>query len=269
MSADHRLAVTRADKVENISQSVRWLPFLRSPWQLEASLLALARRRRKLDPLGHHPPGGNLLTLYIDAYWISPYAFSAFVALREKELQFEVKTMDLSQKAQQDPQFQRWSVTGRIPALLHDEFGLAESSAIVEYLEEAFPDAPRLLPQQRQERARARQVMGWIRSDLMALREERSTHTMFYQHTDKPLSLAGDLARQRLIRVAEQLLPPNQPNLFAQWSIADADLAFMLQRLVLNGDSVPGRLKAYANAQWQRPSIQAFVHNERPVYVPY
>lgn len=210
-----------------------------------------------------------MLTLYIDAYWISPYAFSAFVALREKGLPFEVKTLDLSQKAQQNPQFQKWSLTGRIPALLHDDFGLAESAAIVEYLDDTFPDSPRLLPQDLHERARARQIMGWIRSDLMALREERSTHTMFYQHTDKRLSLAGDLARQRLIRVAEAVLPHHQDHLSATWSIADADLAFMLQRLVLNGDSVPPRLKNYANAQWQRPSVQAFVHNERPVYVPY
>ena len=44
-------------------------------------------------------------------------------------------------------------------------------------------------------------------------------------------------------------------NLFGQWSIADVNLAIMLNRLVLNRDPVPARLAAYANHQWQRLSV--------------
>jgi glutathione S-transferase len=57
--------------------------------------------------------------------------------------------------------------------------------------------------------------------------------------------------------------------LFHDFSIADADLAMMLQRLIANGEQVPSKLRAFAQAQWQRPSVRAFVNRPRPPYVPY
>ena len=39
-----------------------------------------------------------------------------------------------------------------------------------------------MLPAAPRDRARARQIMAWIRSDLMPIREERATHTFFYKH---------------------------------------------------------------------------------------
>jgi len=39
------------------------------------------------------------LILYVDAFYISPYAFSAFVALREKDLRFETRFVPLQDKA--------------------------------------------------------------------------------------------------------------------------------------------------------------------------
>jgi glutathione S-transferase len=55
------------------------------------------------------------------------------------------------------------------------------------------------------------------------------------------------------------LLPEGQQNLFGEWSIADTDLALMLNRLILNGDDVPERLKEYASFQWQRASVQLWL----------
>jgi Glutathione S-transferase, C-terminal domain len=51
-----------------------------------------------------------------------------------------------------------------------------------------------------------------------------------------------------------QLLSHGGENLFDHWSIADVDLALMLNRLILDGDEVPVRLVRYARAQWARPS---------------
>ena len=59
--------------------------------------------------------------------------------------------------------------------------------------------------------------------------------------------------------VAEALVPQGEGDLFGAFTIADADLAFMLHRLILNGDPVPERIARYATRQWQRPSVQAFV----------
>ena len=50
--------------------------------------------------------------------------------------------------------------------------------------------------------------------------------------------------------------------------MVDSELAFMLHRLLLNGDAVPDRIATYARKQWQRPSVRAFVEHVRPRKVP-
>jgi len=211
------------------------------------------------------------LTLYIDSFSISPYAFSVFVALEEKGVPYRCETVSLPDKAHHRPEYRHGSITGRVPAIEHDGFWLAESAAIVDYVEEVFP-APqyrRALPEDIKQRARARMVLHWIRSDLMPIREERATHTMFYRRADQPLSPAGQAAAQRLIESAGQLVAEGATSLFGGWSQADSDLAFMLQRLVMNGHDVPVRLRRFVDAQWARPSVQKWVARERPAYVPY
>lgn len=46
--------------------------------------------------------------------------------------------------------------SGNLPAMIHDDFMLADSEAIAEYLEDAFPDTP-MLPETIQLRAKARE----------------------------------------------------------------------------------------------------------------
>ena len=42
------------------------------------------------------------------------------------------------------------------------------------------------------------------------------------------------------------------------------DLALMLNRLILNGDTVPAQLEDYAQRQWQRPTVQEWIKLKRP-----
>ncbi len=206
------------------------------------------------------------LILYGDANWHSPYAFSCYVALREKGLPFEFRTLSLEAGEHLAPDYQRGSLTGRVPALRHGDFWLSESSAIDEYLEDAFPPPghARLYPAATRDRARARQVQAFLRSDLMALRLERSTSTIFGNAAVEPLTTAGEEAARRLVAAAEHLLAPGAAGIFGDFSIADADLALMLQRLAANGDPLPERLVAFAAALWQRPSVRGFIARELP-----
>ncbi|WP_397333766.1 hypothetical protein [Nostoc sp. FACHB-145] len=41
-------------------------------------------------------------------------------------------------------------------------------------------------------------------------------------------------------------------------------MALILHRLIFNGDPVPDNLIAYAKHQWQRPSVQLWVNQQRP-----
>jgi glutathione S-transferase len=211
------------------------------------------------------------LVLYVDGFWNSPYAFSVFVCLKEKGLWFETREVKLHERAQMTRQFQSGSVTARVPMLEHGAFRLSESSAIVEYLEDTFPPPryPAMFPAAPRERARARQIMAWIRSDLMPIREERGTHTFFYRHPVQPLSPAGKAAAEKLIAAASAFVPDGRASLFDAFGVADADLAMMLMRLIGNGDPVPARLHEFVAAQWKRPSVREWVEHERPPYVPY
>ena len=202
--------------------------------------------------------------LYVDAQFVSPYAMSAFVTLREKGLPFDLKTLNLAAQENNKASFAAASLTRRVPTLVHNDFSLSESSAISEYLDELFPEPP-VYPREPRARARARQIQAWLRSDLMPIRQQRSTEVVFYKPTDAALSAEATASAEKLFAAASALLPTNAPNLFGEWCIADTDLALMLNRLVLNGDSVPERLAVYARHQWQRPSVQLWVNHERPV----
>src|SRR5205814_3354045 len=79
------------------------------------------------------------MLLFGNSVFTSPYVLSCFVALREKGLAFEMKTVALDLGAQNDPTFAKQSLTSRVPMLVDGDFALSESSAIVEYLEDAYP----------------------------------------------------------------------------------------------------------------------------------
>lgn len=212
------------------------------------------------------------LRLSVDAYWTSPYAFSAFVALKEKGLPFDVDEVALHQGEHRRPAALAASLTGRVPVLRHQDWVLTESSAIDEYLEDVFPHPghPRLFPQDARQRARARQLMAWVRSDLVPIRNERPTTGLFYEGMEvEPLSPAAQAAAARLLAVAEALVPEGRPTLFADFCIADADFALMLQRLLWTGHPAADKLQAYVDAQWKRPSVRAWLQQKRPPYVPY
>jgi glutathione S-transferase len=204
------------------------------------------------------------MLLYADSRFTSPYAMSVFVALTEKRIAFDIRTVDIDAGANNDPDYARTSLTQRVPTLIDGGFALSESSAIAEYLDEAFPHPP-LFPSDRQMRARARQVQAWLRSDFMPIRQERPTPTIFYSRPVlTPLSSAAQASSRKLCDAASELLGHGGADLFGDWSIADVDLALMLNRLIMNGDQVPPPLVGYAKAQWERPSVQGWVRRQRP-----
>jgi glutathione S-transferase len=208
------------------------------------------------------------MLLYVDSNFASPYALAAFVSLLEKGLTFDVKPLELFANAQREAGFASTSITRRVPTLVHDEFALSESSAICEYIEETFAGT-RLYPTDLRDRARARQVQAWMRSDLMPIREERPTFVVFCGAKKPALSPQAIAATDKLFAAALQLLEGRTENLFGDWSIADVDLAMMLQRLVAHGDPVPQRLADYAMRQWRRPSVQQWINHRRPPLTEY
>ncbi|MFC0142498.1 glutathione transferase [Erwinia mallotivora] len=201
------------------------------------------------------------ITLWSDACFFSPYGMSVYVALSEKGVPFSLRHVDLTSQQHLAQPYRDISLTRRVPTLQVDDFMLSESSAITEYLEERFPapEFERLYPRDGENRARARELQAWLRSDLLSLRQERPTEVLFAGERFAPLSAQGQQAAEHLFAAVSRLLKPGQQNLFGEWSIADTDLAIMINRLALHGDEVPEFVANYAHFQWQRASVQLWL----------
>jgi glutathione S-transferase len=65
------------------------------------------------------------------------------------------------------------------------------------------------------------------------------------------------------------LLSPGATSLFRKFSIADADLALMLQRLGKSGHPLGDRVQRFVDAVWSRTSVRTWVDRKRPTFVPY
>jgi len=107
----------------------------------------------------------------------SPYALVSFVSLLEKGLTFDIEPW-IWLLDQSRPGFRQDVHHPTRSTLVDDGFALSESSAICEYLDETFPGT-RLYPKDPRDRARARQVQAWLRSDLAPIRDERPTFVVF------------------------------------------------------------------------------------------
>lgn len=196
------------------------------------------------------------LVLHVDSQFVSPWAMATFVGLEEKGLAYRLETQVLGQPFREG----FGGRTRKIPALQHGDFWLEESIAILEYLAETFPfpKHPRLFPEDLQQRATCRELQLWMRTDFFALRRERPTSTFRGPRATTPLSADAQAEVKRLVAGLEPLLS-DRATLFEKWCVADVDLAIALQRLNLNGDALPADLRRYAEANWKRPSLAAWL----------
>jgi glutathione S-transferase len=192
---------------------------------------------------------------------MSPWVFHVVVALEELQLPYQLEPLSFPIARDVRTELQRHAILGKVPCLRDVDVWLTESSAISEYLAERYtpPQHPRILPLHRNERARVRQVMSWLRTSLMALREDRPTSSVFSRPVQKALSDKARADAAELIRVSEQLIAPGATSIAAEWSVADADLALALMRLIANGDEVPKRIVDYSLGQWGRASVRKYL----------
>jgi glutathione S-transferase len=98
------------------------------------------------------------LTLYYGSG--SPYAWRSQLALEHKALPYELKVLSFSAGDTRKPEFIALNPRHQVPVLVDGDFVLYESSAIAEYLEEAYPGrGGSLFPGDLRERAIARRLV--------------------------------------------------------------------------------------------------------------
>ena len=121
-------------------------------------------------------------TLY--GFWRSMAAYRVRVALYLKGIQVHEAAVNLDAGEQLSPEFLALNPEGALPALVEPgEPALTQSIAILEYLNERYPEPP-LLPTDLHARARVRSLTALIASDTHPLivprvRSYLSTHASF------------------------------------------------------------------------------------------
>jgi len=105
-------------------------------------------------------------------YWRSSAAYRVRIALNLKGLDYEEVDHDLRTGAQQDPAYKAVAPAGLVPAVEHDGHAYVQSLAILEWLEERWPE-PALLPKLLNERAIVRGMALTIGADIHPLNNLR------------------------------------------------------------------------------------------------
>ena len=207
-------------------------------------------------------------TLFVDGYFCNPFDATCFIALEEKQQPFSTARALLRDNQGFPPAMQAHTPIARVPALAHGDFWLTESLAIAEYIEDVLPPPghARLFPEDPQRRARARQIMAWLRFDLRTLRAERPWFLSVYPTVAvEPLSPQAEREATELVDVIGRLAQAGE---LAEWNISHADLALTLMRVLRTDVLVPATAQRFLDENLLRPSVRAYVQHPRPPNPP-
>ncbi|MBN3562738.1 maleylacetoacetate isomerase [Aliamphritea spongicola] len=111
-----------------------------------------------------------MLELY--SYFRSSAAYRVRIVLAHKQLQWAQLPVNLLQSEQQGAEYLALNPQGLVPALQTDQHLLTQSLAIIEYLEDVYPQMP-LLPVDPLAKARVRSLAQQIAVDLHPLNNLR------------------------------------------------------------------------------------------------
>lgn len=101
-------------------------------------------------------------------YFRSSSSYRVRIALYFKNLDFDIRHVDLVKGEQRMDDYKGLNPSAGVPTLIDGDFKLTQSPAILEYLEEEYPENP-LMPTDKQARACVRQMAMVIATDIHPL----------------------------------------------------------------------------------------------------
>jgi RNA polymerase-associated protein len=191
----------------------------------------------------------------------SPYAQKIKIALREKSLPFDIEWPDSLGTGRTDGPFGLANPRTQVPMLVDGETRIFDSTIILEYIEESWPEPP-LLPRSPAARAAARMIEDVCDTQYEAVTWGYGEVTAFNRATGELAEkLKAAAARQTAVLqdwLAERL--GDAPWFGAKtFGWADAAVAPLLHRSVLNGmgPAPDTTLATWYQRLLERPSVAA------------
>ena len=203
---------------------------------------------------------------------ISPFVRKVMAYSLEKGLDLELKPVSIADPdPDPDPDFRAVSPFAKMPALSDGDYGLADSSAIIHYLEAKYPDPP-LIPADPRERGRVVWFDEWADTFLFACGAK-----MFFNRVVAPRFLgrdgdldAADTAERDdlppLLDYLEGVIPDSGYLVGDRLTLADIAVAspfanFRHLKLEIDASRYP-RIVKYTGAMLSRPSFAPMVERE-------
>ena len=112
------------------------------------------------------------MTLLLHGYWRSGTSYRTRIALELKGLAYGYAGVDLRAGDQHSDAYRALNPQGLVPALEHEGGVLTQSPAIIEWLEERFPEPP-LMPRDPDARAQVRAMAAIVGCDIHPLNNLR------------------------------------------------------------------------------------------------
>jgi glutathione S-transferase len=190
-----------------------------------------------------------------------PFGQKVRIVLAEKSLTYELIQIDLAQSDQRRPEFQRLNPFARVPVLVDEDTTVYDSTIIIEYLEDEYPEPP---------------VLPTIGSSALRARARLFEDFADASFTPQVGQLMAEMARaegerdqarlQRLHRLIERALDYLNHELTGQQFLAGdfsvADISFVPRMLVLGDLGIEAstnrpNVDAWIKRMLERPSIQS------------
>lgn len=209
--------------------------------------------------------------LYSGTRNASSWAFRAWLALRELDVEFEEQVVDIRvpQRFENLARVGAFSPPAAVPVLVDGEAVIFDSLAIMEYANDL--GGGRLLPTDPRRRAEARALLAWQHSGLSGLCGALSFERAF-QPDAPPPGPADEADKRRLFDALEDRLRRlGGDYLFGDLSLADLALVPTLIRILAPlPDLEPWPLaSAWSSRLLSRPAVEKWMAEARalpPVY---
>jgi glutathione S-transferase len=191
----------------------------------------------------------------------SPNCQRVKVVLAEKNLPYDIISIDLRKGEQKKPEYLKLNPYGKVPVLMDDSTVLYESCIINEYLNEKYPTPP-LMPADFGKRAQVRILIDYGMAHLDGPYQKLRMELMKERTAQDPLVV--DAAKSDLRNLLQHLESEigDRPYLCGDFSLVDAALIPRFIRLegfgVLPDSSLP-RLGKYLQRMKERPSVRVIL----------
>jgi glutathione S-transferase len=189
----------------------------------------------------------------------SSWSSRPWLAMKQAELDFQEIRVPLYAENSRE-ELLKYSPSGKVPVLLHNDLVIWESLAICEYIAEQFE--PGLWPADVSTRAIARSVSHEMHGGFFALRQNMPMNCRA-RHPGKGMTpeLEKDIQRiSDIWRACRTNYGRNGDFLFGNFSIADAMFAPVVLRFVTYGVILDDIEQEYADRIYNLPSLQEWVN---------